>query len=53
MIMQVHDELILETYKDELELVKKLVKESMEMNQPLSVPLVIDFASGESWMEAE
>ena len=53
MIMQVHDELILETYKDELELVKKLVQESMEMGQPLNVPLEIDFACGESWMEAE
>lgn len=53
MIMQVHDELILETYKDELDIVKKLVKESMELNQPLNVPLVVDFACGSSWMEAE
>ena len=53
MIMQVHDELILETYKDELETVKKLVVESMVMNQPLSVPLVVDIACGPTWMEAE
>lgn len=53
MIMQVHDELILETYKDELEQVKKLTKEAMELNQPLRVPLVVDMASGPSWMEAE
>lgn len=53
MIMQVHDELILETYKDELEQVKELVRESMELNQPLKVPLVVDTAYGPSWMEAE
>ena len=51
-ILQVHDELILEVYKNELELVQKLVKQSMELNQPLAVPLVVDFAYGESWMEA-
>lgn len=53
MTMQVHDELIIETYKDELEQVKELTKEAMEMNQPLLVPLVVDMASGSSWMEAE
>lgn len=51
MIIQVHDELVVEVYKPELELVKKLVKESMELNQPLSVPLVIDINAGESWKE--
>lgn len=53
MIMQVHDELILETCKDELETVKKLVKEAMELNQPLKVPLVVDMEYGSSWMEDE
>lgn len=53
MIMQVHDELILETYKDELEQVRELVKESMELNQPLKVTLVVDMAFGPSWMETE
>lgn len=53
MIMQVHDELILETYKNELDMVKILVKQAMELNQPLKVPLVVDFAYGPSWMEAE
>ena len=53
MIMQVHDELILETYKDELEDVISVVKSAMELNQPLAVPLVVDFAYGSSWMEAE
>ena len=53
MIMQVHDELILETYKDELDNVCELVKTAMELEQPLKVPLVVDFAYGSSWMEAE
>ena len=53
MIMQVHDELILETCKDELETVQKLVKEAMELNQPLKVPLVVDMEYGSSWMEDE
>ncbi len=51
MIIQVHDELVVEVLKSELELVKKLVKEAMELNQPLSVPLVIDINVGESWKE--
>lgn len=51
MIMQVHDELILETYKDELEQVKILTKEAMEMKQPLKVPLVVDMEYGSSWFE--
>lgn len=53
MIMQVHDELILETCKDELETVQKLLKEAMELNQPLKVPLVVDMEYGSSWMEDE
>ena len=51
MIMQVHDELVVEVLKSELEDVKRLVKEAMELNQPLSVPLVIDINVGESWKE--
>lgn len=53
MIMQVHDELILETYKDELETVQKVVQEAMLLGQPLKVPLVVDMEYGSSWMEDE
>ena len=52
MIIQVHDELVLEVYKDELEKVKELVLKSMELNQPLSVKLLIDINVGESWQES-
>ncbi len=51
MIMQVHDELVIEVYKPELDTVKTLVKEAMELGQPLSVPLVVDINAGESWKE--
>ena len=51
MIMQVHDELVVEVVKSELDVVTNLVKEAMELNQPLSVPLVVDVNVGESWKE--
>lgn len=51
MIMQVHDELVVEVLKSELDIVTKLVKEAMELNQPLSVPLVVDVNVGETWKE--
>ena len=52
LIIQVHDELVVETAKDELEQVKSLVLESMELEQPLRVPLLIDVNVGESWKES-
>jgi len=51
MIMQVHDELVLEVVKTELEDVKKIVLEAMELGQPLQVPLVVDLSVGSSWKE--
>ena len=51
MILQVHDEIVLETRKDELDQVKELVKSAMELNQPLRVPLKIDINTGETWKE--
>lgn len=53
MVLQVHDELILEVPKSELDEVCKMVKESMELSQPLAVPLEIDFQIGKSWMESD
>ncbi len=51
MIMQVHDELILDVVAGELEQVKKLTVEAMELNQPLLVPLVVDVSANKSWIE--
>ena len=52
LILQVHDELVVETLKEELDAVKMLVKESMELNQPLRVPLVVDISTGDTWKES-
>ncbi len=49
LIMQVHDELILEVESEELEQVKKLVQEAMELNQPFLVPLVLDMYYEHKW----
>ena len=51
MIMQVHDELVFEVPKGELEIVKELVLKCMELNQPLRVPLEVDINYGSSWRE--
>lgn len=51
MIMQVHDELVVEADKKELDKVKTLIREAMELNQPLEVPLVVDINTGDTWKE--
>lgn len=53
LIMQVHDELILELPKEELESAKKLLREEMEGAMKLSVPLKVDMAEGRSWYDAK
>lgn len=52
MIMQVHDELVFELPKEELETVKEIVMSAMQLNQPLDVPLEIDINYGNSWKES-
>ena len=51
MIVQVHDEIVMEVRKNELEIVKKIVTDAMELGQPFVVPLVIDVSTGDSWAE--
>ena len=53
LILQVHDELILNVYKDELELVKEIVEREMEGAMELSVKLEADVNVGETWYEAK
>ena len=53
MIMQVHDELVFELPKNELEIVKTTVLKCMALDQPLKVPLEIDINYGTSWKEGE
>ena len=53
MILQVHDELILEVREDAADEVAALLKHEMEEAYPLSVPLVADTATGTNWDEAD
>lgn len=53
LILQVHDELILNVYKDELDTVKNMVKFEMEKAMELKVPLEVDIKSGSTWYEAK
>ncbi len=52
MILQVHDELNFNVYKDELERVKQIVLEEMEGVIRLQVPLIADCGEGTNWLEA-
>ncbi|MGI6731325.1 MAG: DNA polymerase I [Anaerovoracaceae bacterium] len=51
LILQVHDELIIHTHKDELEAVKKLLVDSMENAVKLKVKLSVDLDTGNNWYE--
>lgn len=52
MLLQVHDELVFDVYKPELDEMKTLVKTEMENAYNLSVPLVVDLDIGNNWLEA-
>lgn len=52
MLLQVHDELVFDAYKEELDAVEKLIKSEMEQAFVLSVPLVVDMGKGRNWLEA-
>lgn len=52
MIMQVHDELVFEVHKDDLEAVTKKVHELMENSTTLDVPLLVEVGSGVNWDQA-
>ena len=52
-VMQVHDELIIEVKDEQIEQCKKLVKREMERAAELSVPLTVDVTTGKNWLEQE
>lgn len=52
MIIQVHDELVFEVHKDELEEVKRVVKKEMEEAIKLKVPVKVDIGIGNNWLDA-
>ena len=53
LVLQVHDELLVEAWKEELEEVQAILKECMENAATLDVPLDIDMHTGQSWYEAK
>lgn len=53
LIMQVHDELIVECPEHETERVKQLLREEMERVYPLAVPLIAEAHSGKTWLDAK
>jgi DNA polymerase-1 len=53
LLLQVHDELVLEAPQDEVERVAALVKEHMEGAAELKVPLVVDVGVGDNWLDAK
>lgn len=53
LILQVHDELLIEAYEEELEEVKSILKEQMEKAADLKVPLIVDMHVGNTWYEAK
>jgi len=52
MLLQVHDELVFEVPNEEVEPLKKMVKEAMEGAFSLKVPLVVDIGVGKNWLDA-
>ena len=52
-VLQVHDEMMLESPKDEIEEVKKIIKEKMENAVKLNVPLIADISEAENWYECK
>lgn len=52
MLLQVHDELVFDVYKPELEEIKKLIKSEMENAHTLAVPLDVELGTGKDWLEA-
>ncbi len=53
LVLQVHDELLIEAYEPELDEVQKILKKEMEHAAELKVPLEIDMHTGDNWYEAK
>ena len=52
MLLQVHDELVFDAHKDELDVLSKIIKHEMENAFKLSVPLDVEIGIGNNWLEA-
>ena len=52
MILQVHDELVFDIYKKEIEIMKEIIKRNMENSLKLNVPITVEIGIGDNWLEA-
>lgn len=52
MILQVHDELVFDAHKNEVEELKFIIKDLMENALPLNIPVVVDLGVGDNWLDA-
>ena len=52
MLLQVHDELVFDAHKDELEIIRPIIKYEMENAFKMSVPLDVEVGVGENWLQA-
>ena len=53
LVLQVHDELVLDTPEEEAERAQRMLKEEMEAAISLEVPLIADVSVGKSWYDAK
>ncbi len=53
MILQIHDEIIIDAYKEEIDILKRIIKDAMENIVTLSVPLKVEISEGTSWYDAK
>ena len=52
MLLQVHDELVFDIHRDEMQVLKPIIKETMEKAYKMSIPLTVDLGEGNNWLEA-
>jgi DNA polymerase-1 len=52
MLLQVHDELVFDAHKEELDIIKPIIKEEMENAYTMTVPLDVEMGIGQDWLEA-
>lgn len=52
LLLQVHDELVFDAHKQELDTLKSLIREGMSNAIPMNVPIVVDMNTGNNWLEA-
>jgi len=52
MVLQVHDELLFDAHKDEVDELTPVIKKLMETALPLNVPVIVDVGTGNNWLDA-